>query len=110
VERLGKVGRDAIAGTTNPAERGFSLPPRNLIPTSRRACPKPPDRPPGALPTVTARKDGAPPASTPAPETPGNDLTWRFSLIVEAVGRLRSRSCIIDGEAEGHSSFDRIRP
>jgi ATP-dependent DNA ligase len=30
---------------------------------------------------------------------PGNDLTWRFPLIVEAVARLRSRSCIIDGEA-----------
>jgi bifunctional non-homologous end joining protein LigD len=43
---------------------------------------------------------------------PGNDLTWRFSLIVEAVGRLRSRSCIIDGEVvacddNGLSSFDR---
>jgi ATP-dependent DNA ligase len=30
---------------------------------------------------------------------PGNDLTDRFSLIVEALARLRSRSCIIDGEA-----------
>jgi bifunctional non-homologous end joining protein LigD len=30
---------------------------------------------------------------------PGNDLTYRFSLIVEALARLRSRSCIIDGEA-----------
>ena len=30
---------------------------------------------------------------------PGNDLTYRFTLIVEALGRLRSRSCIIDGEA-----------
>ena len=30
---------------------------------------------------------------------PGNDLTSRFPLIVEALVRLRSRSCIIDGEA-----------
>jgi hypothetical protein len=30
---------------------------------------------------------------------PGNDLTHRFPLIVEALARLRSRSCIIDGEA-----------
>jgi len=30
---------------------------------------------------------------------PGNDFTRRFPLIVEALARLRSRSCIIDGEA-----------
>ena len=30
---------------------------------------------------------------------PGNDLTHRFPLITEALARLRSRSCIIDGEA-----------
>src|ERR1700731_1555251 len=45
---------------------------------------------------------------------PGNDLTYRFPLIVEALARLRSRSCIIDGEAvacgpDGIASFDRIR-
>jgi bifunctional non-homologous end joining protein LigD len=45
---------------------------------------------------------------------PGNDLTWRFPLIVEALAKLRSRSCIIDGEAvacgdDGIASFDRIR-
>ena len=45
---------------------------------------------------------------------PGNDLTYRFPLIVEAMAKLRSRSCIIDGEAvacgeDGLSSFDRIR-
>ena len=45
---------------------------------------------------------------------PGNDLTWRFPLIVEALARLRSRSCIIDGEAvacddHGMPRFDRIR-
>jgi bifunctional non-homologous end joining protein LigD len=45
---------------------------------------------------------------------PGNDLTHRFSLIVEALARLRCRSCIIDGEAvvcdeHGMAHFDRIR-
>jgi bifunctional non-homologous end joining protein LigD len=45
---------------------------------------------------------------------PGNDLTYRFPLIVEALARLRSRSCIIDGEAvacgdDGIARFDRIR-
>jgi ATP-dependent DNA ligase len=30
---------------------------------------------------------------------PGNDLTYRFPLIVETLACLRSRSCIIDGEA-----------
>ena len=45
---------------------------------------------------------------------PGNDLTYRFPLIVEAVAKLRSQSCIIDGEAiscgdDGITSFDRIR-
>jgi bifunctional non-homologous end joining protein LigD len=45
---------------------------------------------------------------------PGNDLTHRFPLIVETLARLRSRSCIIDGEAvccndNGVASFDRIR-
>jgi bifunctional non-homologous end joining protein LigD len=45
---------------------------------------------------------------------PGNDLTARFPLIVEALARLRPRSCIIDGEAvacgdDGIASFDRIR-
>jgi ATP-dependent DNA ligase len=45
---------------------------------------------------------------------PGNDLTYRFPLIVETLGRLRLRSCIIDGEAvacgdDGMASFDRIR-
>ena len=45
---------------------------------------------------------------------PGNDLTERFPLIVQALASLRSRSCVIDGEAvacgqDGVSSFDRLR-
>jgi bifunctional non-homologous end joining protein LigD len=45
---------------------------------------------------------------------PGNDLSRRFPLIVETLARLRSRSCIIDGEAvacddNGVASFDLIR-
>src|SRR5262245_31352200 len=45
---------------------------------------------------------------------PGNDLSDRFPQIVEAMASLRSRSCIIDGEAvccddDGIPSFDRIR-
>ena len=45
---------------------------------------------------------------------PGNDLTQRFPQIVETLGRLRARSCILDGEAvacgeDGIASFDRIR-
>src|SRR5215472_6366452 len=44
----------------------------------------------------------------------GNDLSHRFPLIVETLARLRSRSCIIDGEAvacddNGIASFDLIR-
>jgi bifunctional non-homologous end joining protein LigD len=44
----------------------------------------------------------------------GNDLTHRFPLIVETLASLRSRSCIIDGEAvacddNGVASFDLIR-
>ena len=45
---------------------------------------------------------------------PGNDFTPRFPLIVETLARLRSRSCIIDGEAvacddHGVASFDLVR-
>jgi bifunctional non-homologous end joining protein LigD len=44
----------------------------------------------------------------------GNDLTHRFPMIVDALARLRSRSCIIDGEAvacddNGVASFDLVR-
>jgi bifunctional non-homologous end joining protein LigD len=60
---------------------------------------------------VIARKDGD---RVRLYSRPGNDLTYRFTLIVESVARLRSRSCIIDGEAvacddSGMPSFDRIR-
>jgi ATP-dependent DNA ligase len=46
---------------------------------------------------------------------PGNDLSRRFPLIVETLVRLRSRSCIIDGEAvccddTGVPSFDARGP
>jgi bifunctional non-homologous end joining protein LigD len=60
---------------------------------------------------VIARKDGP---KVRLYSRPGNDLTYRFPLIVESVARLRSRSCIIDSEAvccgdDGVPSFDRIR-
>jgi bifunctional non-homologous end joining protein LigD len=60
---------------------------------------------------VIARKDGN---RVRIYSRPGNDLTYRFSVIVEALARLRVRSCIIDGEAvccdhNGRLSFDRIR-
>jgi len=43
-----------------------------------------------------ARKDGP---RVRLYSRPGNDLTRRFPLIFEALAQLRSRSCIIDGEA-----------
>ena len=60
---------------------------------------------------VIARKDDA---RVKLYSRPGNDLTARFPLIVEALARLRPRSCIVDGEAvscreDGIASFDRIR-
>src|SRR5215813_10458288 len=45
---------------------------------------------------VIARKDGH---RVRLYSRPGNDLTHRFPLIVEALTWLRSQSCIIDGEA-----------
>jgi ATP-dependent DNA ligase len=45
---------------------------------------------------VIARKDGD---HVRLYSRPGNNLTHRFPLIVEALHGLRSRSCIIDGEA-----------
>ena len=60
---------------------------------------------------VIARKNGE---RVKLYSRPGNDLTWRFPLIVETLARLRSRSCIIDGEAvacddNGMPSFNWIR-
>jgi ATP-dependent DNA ligase len=60
---------------------------------------------------VIARKDGN---RVRLYSRPGNDLTYRFPLIVEALARLRARSCIIDGEAvacreDGMADFNRIR-
>jgi bifunctional non-homologous end joining protein LigD len=60
---------------------------------------------------VIARKDGK---RVKLYSRPGNDLTHRFPLIVEALAGLRPLSCIIDGEAvacgdDGIASFDRIR-
>jgi bifunctional non-homologous end joining protein LigD len=60
---------------------------------------------------IIARKDGE---RVRLYSRPGNDLTARFPLIVEAVSRLRARSLIIDGEAvacddNGVPNFDRLR-
>src|SRR5262249_39311748 len=60
---------------------------------------------------VVARKDGD---RVRLYSRPGNSLTERFPLIVEALLGLHSRSCIIDGEAvccddNGVPSFDRPR-
>jgi bifunctional non-homologous end joining protein LigD len=60
---------------------------------------------------VIARKDGD---HVRLHSRPGNSLTDRFPLIVEALLGLRSRSCIIDSEAvccddKGVPSFNRIR-
>ena len=60
---------------------------------------------------VIARKDGP---RVRLYSRPGNDLTRQFPLIVEALARLRSCSCIIDGEAvacddNGIASFELIR-
>jgi hypothetical protein len=60
---------------------------------------------------VIARKKGA---QARLYSRPGNDLTRRFPLIVDTLSRLRSRLCIIDGEAvacddNGVASFDLVR-
>lgn len=58
-----------------------------------------------------ARKDGT---RVRLYSRPGNDLTIRFPLIVQALAGLRSHSVILDGEAvacdaAGIPSFDRLR-
>jgi bifunctional non-homologous end joining protein LigD len=59
---------------------------------------------------IIARKDGE---RVRLYSRPGNDFTRRFPLIVDTLSRLRSRSCIIEGEAvayddNGVASFDLI--
>src|SRR5262249_46837636 len=112
--------------------RAFRFRPRSLF--SPNAAAYPPGRFHGAVPSrkdrqvalrrnlwlheikhdgfrVIARKDGT---RVRLYTRPGNDFTPRFPLIAEALARLRSRSCIIDGEAvacddNGLASFERIR-
>jgi bifunctional non-homologous end joining protein LigD len=93
------------------------LPPGFIAPCLPTSAPKPPC---GALWLheikhdgfrVIARKNGS---RVRLYSRPGNDLTQRFPLIVEALARLRSRSCIIDGEAvacgdDGIACFELIR-
>ena len=55
---------------------------------------------------VIARKDGA---RVGLYSRPGNDLTRQFPLIADAMARLRSRSCIIDGEAVGRRKEPKSR-
>ena len=60
---------------------------------------------------IIARKDGE---RVRLYSRPGNDFSRRFPVIVDALPRLRSRSCIIDGEAvacddNGVASFDLVR-
>jgi hypothetical protein len=60
---------------------------------------------------IIARKDGT---RVRLYTRNGRDFAHRFRLIVDAIAGLRSRSCIIDGEAvacgaDGVPSFDRIR-
>src|SRR5215469_18189044 len=60
---------------------------------------------------IIARKTGS---QVRVYSRPGNDLTRRFPPIVETLARLRSCSCIIDGEAvagddNGVTSFNRVR-
>jgi bifunctional non-homologous end joining protein LigD len=60
---------------------------------------------------IIARKDGS---RVRLFTRNGRDFTHRFPLIVDALTGLRSRSCILDGEAvccgeDGMPSFDRIR-
>jgi bifunctional non-homologous end joining protein LigD len=74
---------------------------------------RPPTLPAGFIPPCLPTKAPKPPSGDvwlheikhdgrchdQALQRPGNDLTDRFPLIVEAMARLRSKSCVIDGEA-----------
>ena len=97
--------------------RLISLPPSFVPPCLPTKAPRPPT---GALWLheikhdgfrVIARKDGD---CVRLYSRPGNDLTYRFPLIVDAMAALRSRSLILDGEAvacgdDGTPNFDRLR-
>jgi hypothetical protein len=79
--------------------------PRSRLP-ARRGC----TRSSTTAFRVIARKNGE---RVRLYSRPGNDLTDRFPLIVEALARLRARSCSIDGEAvscgdDGIASFERM--
>jgi ATP-dependent DNA ligase len=80
---------------------GLPLPAGFIAPCLPTSAPRPPS---GALWLqeikhdgfkIVARKDGK---RVRLYSRPGNDLTKRFPLIVESLARLRSRSCVIDGD------------
>jgi bifunctional non-homologous end joining protein LigD len=86
-------------GSSAPNSRAMPLP-RGFVPPSLPT--KAPQPPSGDVWLheikhdgfrVIARKDGN---RVRLYSRPGNDLTYRFPLIVESLARLRSRSCIID--------------
>ena len=56
---------------------------------------------------VVARKDGD---RVRLYSRPGNELTYRFPIIVEALVRLSARSCILDGEAVACTHPRTLRP
>jgi bifunctional non-homologous end joining protein LigD len=96
--------------------RSHALPAGFIAPCLPTSAPQPPSGEPWLHEIkhdgfrVIARKDGN---RVRLYSRPGNDLTKRFPLIVEALAGLRARSCIIDGEAvacgdDGIASFDRI--
>src|SRR6266516_178412 len=108
--RVGAIGVGRVPEGIFAAAPGLTGPAPTL---SRRAMPLPLGFIPPCLPTkspqpptgdtwvheikhdgfrVIARKDGE---CVRLYSRPGNDLTHRFPLIVEALARLRSRSCII---------------
>jgi bifunctional non-homologous end joining protein LigD len=55
---------------------------------------------------IIARKNGA---QVKLYSRAGNDLAGRFPLIVETLANLRTRSCIIDGEARSGRSPDWLK-
>jgi ATP-dependent DNA ligase len=91
------------------------LPPGFIAPCLPTKAPQPPS---GELWLHEIKHDGFRVIARKAGERvrlysrPGNDLTKRFPLIIEALTYLRSQSCILDGEAvacgdDGIATFDR---